>query len=400
MTLLSHQVSAYQEKSSWIRRMFETGTQLKQEFGEDNVCDFSLGNPDLPAPSAVVQGLRAFSARADESFAFGYMANGGFAWAREALAAYATKEQNMPAHLPIDMSHVLLTCGAAGALNVFFRAVLNPGDEVLAFSPYFVEYGFYVENNNGLFRTVPTQALTFAPDLEALERAIGPKTRALIINSPNNPTGVVYTQAQLQGIVDVLERLSAKYGHPIWLLADEPYRFLTFDGVQVPSVLPLYPHAVVISSFSKNLSLAGERVGYILLSPLLQGHATLMGGLTLANRILGFVNPPVVGQHLMAAALGSQVDISIYEARRNAMAEILTEAGYTFSLPAGAFYFFPQAPGGDDVAFVALLLKEKVLAVPGSGFGCKGHFRLTFCVDEAIIRRSLAGFTSARWNFA
>lgn len=400
MTLLSHQISAYQENASWIRRMFETGTQLKQEFGEENVYDFSLGNPDLPVPSAVVQGLRTFAARADEPFAFGYMANGGFAWAREALAAHVTKEQNMPANLPIDMQHVLLTCGAAGGLNVFFRAVLNPGDEVLAFAPYFVEYGFYVENAQAVFRIVPTKPESFAPDLAALEKAIGPKTRALIINSPNNPTGVVYTQAQLQGIVDLLHSLSEKYGHPIWLLADEPYRFLTFDKMTVPSVLPLYPHAVVISSFSKNLSLAGERVGYIIISPLLQGHATLMGGLTLANRILGFVNPPVVGQHLMAAALGSQVDISIYEARRNAMAEILTEAGYTFNLPAGAFYFFPRAPGGDDVAFVARLQKERVLAVPGSGFGCKGYFRLTFCVDESIIRRSLQGFTAARWHFA
>lgn len=400
MTLVSQQIAAYQEKSSWIRRMFETGTQLKQKFGADNVCDFSLGNPDLPVPSTVVQGLRAFTARADEPFAFGYMANGGFAWAREALAAHVTTEQNMPASLPIDADHVLLTCGAAGALNVFFRTVLNPGDEVLAIAPYFVEYGFYVENQQGVFRTVQSQPATFAPDLEALEKAIGPKTRALIVNSPNNPTGVVYTQEQLQGIVDLLQRLSNKHGHPIWLLADEPYRFLTFDGVTVPSILPMYSHGVVISSFSKNLSLAGERVGYILLSPLLQGHATLMGGLTLANRILGFVNPPVVGQHLMATALGSQVDIDIYHARRTAMAEVLTEAGYTFTMPMGAFYFFPKAPGGNDVTFVARLLEEKVLAVPGSGFGCKGYFRLAFCVDEAIIRRSLAGFTAARWHFA
>lgn len=396
MSILSRQVSTYLESASWIRRMFETGHQLKQTFGEEAVCDFSLGNPDLPAPPAVAQGLRSLAENAGKPLAFGYMANGGFLWAREQLALHLNKEQAMPAHMPIQASHVILTCGAAGALNVFFRTVLNPGDEVLALSPYFVEYGFYVENYQGVFGTVPTHADTFAPDLAALEKAIGPKTKALLINSPNNPTGTVYTKAQLQAIVDVLEAKSAQYGHPVWLIADEPYRFLAFDGVEVPSVLPLYPYAIVVNSFSKSLSLPGERLGYCVLSPLLEQHATVMSGLTLSNRILGFVNPPVVGQYLMAAALDSQVDITVYAQRRKAMAEVLTQAGYTFQMPAGAFYFFPKAPGGDDVAFVARLLEQKVLAVPGSGFGCKGHFRLAFCVDEAIIRRSLAGFCAAR----
>lgn len=396
MVLLSQQVSGYLENASWIRRMFETGNQLKQQFGEDAVCDFSLGNPDLPAPPAVAQGMRDLADKAHEPFAFGYMPNGGYPWARKQLAAHLTKEQGMPEDMPIDARHVILTCGAAGALNIFFRTMLDAGDEVLSFSPYFVEYGFYVENHRGVFNTVPTMADTFAPDLDALEKAIGPKTKALLINSPNNPTGTVYTLAQLQGIVDVLERMSTKYGHPIWLIADEPYRFLAFDGVKVPSVLPLYPYAVVVSSFSKNLSLAGERLGYCILSPRLEEHELVMSGLTLANRILGFVNPPVVGQHLMAAALGSQVDVGIYGARRKAMADVLTRAGYEFQMPAGAFYFFPKAPGGDDVAFVARLLQEKVLAVPGSGFGCKGHFRLTFCINEAIIQRSFEGFAAAR----
>lgn len=396
MDILSRQIAGYLEHASWIRRMFETGSQLKQQYGEDAVCDFSLGNPDLPAPPAVAQGLRDMLAMAEQPFAFGYMPNAGFGWAREKLAAHLSKEQAMPANLPIRPEHLILTCGAAGALNVFFRTVLNEGDEVLSFAPYFVEYGFYVQNHRGVFNTVPTLADTFAPDLDALEKAIGPNTKALLINSPNNPTGVVYSRAQLQGIVDLLARMSQKHGHPIWLIADEPYRFLAFDGVEVPSVLPLYPYALVVSSFSKNLSLAGERLGYCVLSPLLQEHAIVMSALTLSNRILGFVNPPVVGQHLMAAALGSQVDVGIYAQRRKAMAEVLTQAGYEYQMPAGAFYFFPKAPGGDDVAFVARLLEQKVLAVPGTGFGRKGHFRLAFCVDEAIIRRSLAGFTAAR----
>lgn len=395
MSVLSRDVSGYLEKSSWIRRMFETGSQLKQQFGEDAVCDFSLGNPDLPPPPAVAAGMRKLADKADQPFSFGYMPNGGFPWAREQLAQHVSKEQGTD----IDAGHIILTCGAAGGLNVLFRAVLNAGDQVLALSPYFVEYGFYVENNRGVFATVPTHKGSFAPDPQALEAAIGPNTRALLINSPNNPTGTVYNRDQLQSIIDVLQRKSTQYGRPIWLIADEPYRFLAFDGVDVPSVLPMYPHAVVVSSFSKNLSLAGERLGYIILSPLLEDHPTVMAGLTLCNRILGFVNPPVVGQHLMAAALGSQVDVTVYARRRAAMAEVLTAAGYDFQLPAGAFYFFPKAPGGDDVAFVARLQEEKVLAVPGSGFGCPGYFRLTFCVDEAIIRRSQAGFAAARKSF-
>ncbi len=390
MTILSQRVASYMENASWIRRMFEAGAQLKAEFGADKVFDFSLGNPDLPPPPAVAEGLRALADKAHEPFSFGYMPNGGYAWAKDMLAKHESQQQGVT----LTADHVLLSCGAAGGLNAFFRSVLNEGEEVLAFAPYFVEYGFYAENHGASFKAVPTQADTFAPDLPALEAAISAKTRVLIVNSPNNPTGVVYSKAQLQGVVDVLRRCSEKFGKPIWLLADEPYRFLAFD-VEVPSVLPMYKYAVVVSSFSKNLSLPGERLGYVLISPLLEEGTELMGALTLCNRILGYVNPPVVGQHLMAAALGSQVDANIYRARRDAMAAVLTEAGYAFQLPAGAFYFFPKAPGGDDVAFVQKLLEQKVLAVPGSGFGCPGHFRLTFCVDEKVIRGSKQGFMDA-----
>mgnify|MGYP001069705830 CR=1 FL=1 len=392
MTILSQQVAGYLTCSSWIRRMFEAGAVLKQQYGEDAVCDFSLGNPDLPAPAAVEQGLRALADKAGEPFAFGYMANGGFPWARRQLAAHLSKEQAVT----LNAEDVILTCGAAGGLNAFFRTVLDPGEEVLAFAPYFVEYGFYTANHGGVFRTVPSQPETFAPDPEALEAAITEKTRVLLINSPHNPTGVVYDKAQLTALVDVLERQSRRYGRPIWLAADEPYRFLAYDGVEVPSVLPLYPYSVAISSFSKNLSLPGERLGYVALSPRMEERAALMAGLTLCNRILGFVNPPVVGQYLMAAALGSQVDVGVYAARRQAMAEVLENAGYEFQKPAGAFYFFPKAPGGDDVAFVGRLQEERVLAVPGSGFGCPGYFRLAFCVGEEVIRRAEPGFRKAR----
>ncbi|MDD2966380.1 MAG: pyridoxal phosphate-dependent aminotransferase [Desulfovibrionaceae bacterium] len=392
MGILSDSIGESITKASWIRRMFEAGTILKKQFGAENVYDFSLGNPDLPAPAVVGEGLKAFAQTAGEPFAFGYMPNAGYPWAREKLAQHLTKEQGTP----IAADEVILTCGAAGGLNAFFRAVLNHGEGVLTFAPYFVEYGSYVANHGGTFRAIPTEKGTFAPDLAALEAAISPKTRVLMINSPNNPTGVVYSLEQLKGIVAVLEAKSREYGKPIFLVADEPYRFLAYDGAVVPSVLPLYDYAVVVSSFSKNLSLPGERVGYVILSARMPEKAELMAGMTLTNRILGFVNPPAVGQHIMAAALGAQVDLNIYAARRKAMAEVLDAAGYSYVMPQGAFYFFPEAPGGDDVAFVGKLQEQRILAVPGSGFGCPGYFRLAFCVSEDVIRRAAAGFATAK----
>ncbi|MDO5483785.1 MAG: pyridoxal phosphate-dependent aminotransferase [Desulfovibrionaceae bacterium] len=396
MSILSSSVQGYLGNSSWIRRMFEAGGQLKAKYGAENVYDFSLGNPDLPAPAPVAEALHEMADRAHEPFAFGYMPNGGFPWLREQLAEHLSREQGVR----LGAGDVILSCGAAGGLNAFLRAVLEPGEELIAFAPYFVEYGFYVANHSGVFKSVMSEAETFAPDIAALEEAIGPKTRVLLINSPHNPTGAVYSRKQLKALAALLENKSQEYGRPIWLVADEPYRFLAYDGVEVPSVLPLYPYAVAISSFSKNLSLPGERVGYLAVSPNLPEKEELMAGLTLTNRILGYVNPPVIGQYVVGKTLGSQVDLAVYAARRSAMAEVLRAGGYDFQMPAGAFYFFPKAPGGDDVAFVNALVEERVLAVPGRGFGCPGYFRLAFCVDEKIICASAEGFARARARFA
>lgn len=395
MSLVTEAIAKQLQGASWIRRMFEAGAALKKQYGEDKVCDFSLGNPDLPAPPTVAKGLEQVLAKADQPFAFGYMPNAGFPWAREQLAAHLAVEQGVP----LTGDDVILTCGAAGALNVVFKAVLEPGDEVLAIAPYFVEYGAYVGNHGGVLKAVPSNPSDFTLDFAALEKAVTPKTRALIVNTPNNPTGQVYTKEALETLAALLLRKSRENGRPIFMVVDDPYRFLAFDGVEVPGVLGLYPYAVLASSFSKNLSLPGERMGYLAVSPSLENRAELVAGFILANRVLGFVNPPVIGQYLMAAALGSQVDVSVYAARRKAMAEVLTRAGYDFFLPRGAFYFFPKAPGGDDVAFVNRLLEERVLAVPGSGFAGPGHFRLTFCVEEEVIRRAEDGLKRARDAF-
>jgi aspartate aminotransferase len=266
---------------------------------------------------------------------------------------------------------------------------------VLCFAPYFVEYGAYAGHFGGLLKAVPSKAPDFAPDLAALEAAIGPRTRALIIDSPNNPTGCIYDEATLRSIGEVLTKANAGRERPIFLVSDEPYRTLAYDGAVVPPILPVSPFAVVIGSFSKSLSLAGERVGYIVASPAMPDVQVLMDALTMTNRTLGFVNAPVIGQRLVEALIDATVDVGIYDRRRKAMAAALQGAGIEFYLPKGAFYFFPKAPGGDDQAFVKLLLEENILAVPGRGFGMPGYFRLTFCVDEKVIERSGPGFKRA-----
>lgn len=372
--------------------MFETGAELKARHGVDAVCDFSLGNPDLSPPDAVYTALEEL-ARRDQRF--GYMPNAGYPEARTALAGYLSDEQGTP----VSANDVILTCGAAGALNSFFRAVLEPGDEVLCPLPYFVEYGFYAENHGGVLHPVSTNPDDFGLDLKAMADAINPKSRVLLINSPNNPSGRIYSRDELQALSDLLTTKSREFGRTIYLLSDEPYRFLTFDDHHTPSLLPIYPYTVVVSSFSKSLALAGERIGFALVNPAMPGKDELLAGMVLTNRILGFVNAPAVGQRLMQHALGAKVDVQEYARRRSAMAEVLEDAGISFFKPQGAFYFFPKAPGGDDVAFVQALQEELILAVPGRGFGAPGYFRLAFCVDETVIRRSGAGFKKAAAKF-
>jgi len=389
-SLLSGPIAEALSKGSWIRKIFEQGAEMKAVYGEDKVFDFSLGNPDLPAPPVVGECLAEMAHHAGEPFAFGYMANAGYPRVREAVAKQASKEQGVT----FAGSDVMLSCGAAGGINAFFRAVLAAGDEVICPKPYFVEYGFYVGNYGGRLVTVPTLP-SFDLDVPAMLGAVTERTRVVMLNSPNNPTGVIYSEATLKKFAEGLTALNAKRDKPILLLADEPYRFLAFDGAVVPSMPKIYPYTVVASSFSKNLSLPGERIGYVALTPGMPGGEELLAGIAFANRILGFVNAPAIGQAILLRALGSQVDVSIYAERRRAMAKVLNDAGYEFIMPAGAFYFFPKAPGGDDIAFVGKLCEQKVLAVPGTGFGVPGYFRLAFCVDKKVIEGAAEGFKRA-----
>ncbi|MBQ4439562.1 MAG: pyridoxal phosphate-dependent aminotransferase [Kiritimatiellae bacterium] len=382
-------------KSSFIRKMFEKGLELKARFGEDAVCDFSLGNPDVPPPAAAGAVLHRLADEAARPLALGYCPNAGIPSVREAIAAHLSKEQQ----LALNADDVVMTVGAAGALVCFFRATLEPGDEVIVPSPYFVEYGNYCGHFGGVLKPVPTKD-DFSLDLDAIAAAITPKTRAIIVNSPNNPTGVIYSREELFRLFALVEAENARREKPVFVLSDEPYRAFAFDGAVVPAVMPMSPFAVVLGSFSKTLSMAGERVGYIAVSPELSkaDGGTLVSTLILVNRTLGFVNAPVLGQRLAAAICAETVDLATYDRRRRLMAEVLSAAGIEFIMPKGAFYFFPKAPGGDDLAFVDALLAERILAVPGSGFGRAGHIRLSCSVDERTIARAADGFKRAVAN--
>ena len=391
MDVVTPQIRQQMQDASWIRRMFEAGIELKQRVGAANVFDFSLGNPDVPPPPAAAAVLRGLAGRVVQPLGLGYCPNAGLPSARAALARKIAAEQQAP----VEARHLLLTCGAAGGLVTFFRAVLEPGEEVVCPAPYFVEYGAYAGHFGGVLRAVPARAPDFALDVEALDRAIGPRTRVLVLNNPNNPAGCIYDAAALRAVGEVLARHNAGRERPVFLVSDEPYRALAYDGAVVPPVLPASPFAVVIGSFSKSLSLAGERVGYIAVSPAMPDGQLLVDAMTMTNRTLGFVNAPVIGQQLVEALVDASVDVGIYDRRRQAMDAALRGAGIEFAMPRGAFYFFPRAPGGDDRRFADLLLAENVLAVPGRGFGFPGHFRLAFCVDEQVIARSAPALARA-----
>ena len=395
MQTVSDEIHNSIASSSWIRRMFEKGLELKRQFGEEAVCDFSLGNPDVPPPAATRDALACIADAAAKPLGLGYCPNAGIPAVRETMARHLSRQQQVD----LKPQHVVMSVGAAGAMVSFFRAVVEPGDEVVVPAPYFVEYGAYCGHFGGRLKPVPSLPPTFRPDVDALRAAVGPKTRAIIVNSPNNPTGCIYSAADLAAIAAIVddenERRAREGGRAMFLLSDEPYRAFAFDGAVVPPVLPLTRWCCVLGSFSKTLSLAGERVGYFAVNPAMPGAEELVAAVALTTRTLGYVNAPVIGQRLAAALLDETVDLDIYNRRRLKMAEVLKGAGIEFELPRGAFYFFAKSPEEDDLKFVDALLKEKILVVTGKGFGFPGYVRLSCCVDEKIIARSADGFKRA-----
>ncbi len=383
---------SFSEQSSWIRKMFEEGAKMKAQFGADNVFDFSLGNPDLPPPHEFKEVLQTII-NDETPGQHAYMPNGGYPWVKEVVAAKMSNEQGVNV-MPGD---VLMTCGAAGALNITMKALLDPGDEVILLAPFFVEYKFYVDNHGGASKIVNTNE-QFELDLQEIEKAVTEKTKAIIINSPNNPSGQIYSRKSLDQLSDLLRYLGEQYATTIYLIADEPYRKIVFGDHEVPSIFASYSNSIVLSSYSKDLSLPGERIGYLAVQPDISEKKELLDALTLANRILGFVNAPALMQRTISELQHVSVDNSIYEKRRNIFCTILEEAGFDFIPPKGAFYVFPKTPIEDDVRFCEILQQEKILAVPGRGFGFPGYIRLAFCVDEKVIENAAEPFKRAFAN--
>jgi len=376
-------------RGSWIRKMFEQGNRLKEELGARNVFDFSLGNPDVPPPPEFDAVLAEEAARRDPMI-HTYMTNAGFLDARAAVAGFYKGETG----LDFAADDVVMTSGAGGALNVVLKSLLDPGDEVVVLAPFFVEYGFYVSNHGGRLVVAETTP-DFLPDLDALDAAITEKTRVVIVNSPNNPTGRMYTPEALEATAALLRRSAASLGRPIYLVSDEPYREIVYDGAAYPHPSMYYDDCVTITSHSKDLSLAGERIGHLMISPRCAARTQLRQAVVFCNRILGFVNANALMQRVVARLMGTTVDVGVYQRRRDALCDALASFGYEFHRPEGAFYLFPRSPTPDDGVFCDHLLRQNIIAVPGAGFGRAGYFRISYAVDDAVIERSLPAFERA-----
>lgn len=374
-------------KSSWTRAMFEAGAKLRQEFGDANVYDFSLGNPDIEPPQVVKEALKK-AINSDIPKMHGYMSNAGYPEVRAALAANLRKTVGVP----LEAKHIVMECGAGGALNVVLKTLLDPDEEVIVLAPYFSEYLFYTDNHGGKPVIVNTDPKTFQPDPQRIYEAITPRTKGIIINTPNNPSGVVYSRQTLEKLAEKINEREKEFGTKICVISDEPYVKIVYDGVEVPSVFSIFKNSIIVNSFSKSLSLPGERIGFIAVNPLMGDTTSLVDGLIFATRTLGFVNAPALFQRILPESLDATVDVDAYRKRRDMLYEIITEAGLECLKPEGAFYLFPKSPIDDDVAFCKAALRYNLVIVPGTGYGFKGHFRLAYCVNEKTIINSQKAF--------
>ena len=381
------------QEGGWIRRMFEVGTELMQKHGADNVFDLSLGNPVMEPPKELVAEMRRI-AGSDTPGLHRYMPNAGYVETRAAVAQSLSEETGFP----FTANEIVMTCGAAGALNVIFESILNPGDEVVIFAPYFGEFTFYIENHQGRPVVAPTDD-AFIPDLATLEGLITPKTRAVLINSPNNPSGALYPEGVVRQLGELLGRKEREFGTEIFLLSDEPYRRILFDGLTYPHIFAHHHASVAVHSHSKDLAVPGERIGYIALNPEYEGKGQLLNGIIFWNRSLGFVNGPAVMQHAIRGLQGMSVDAAEYQRKRDYLYRELSGMGYQVVKPQGAFYLFPKSPIEDDVAFVDALQQKRVLTVPGVGFGSPGHFRLSYCVEDRVLEGAMEGFAECAREF-
>lgn len=386
--MISEKMKPYVKNNSAIRMMFEEGNRLRAKYGADKVFDFSLGNPSVPAPDSVRKAIIELVNTTDPTVLHGYMSNAGFEDVRQTIA----ESLNRRFDTKFSAKNLIMTVGAASGLNVILKTILNPGEEVIVFAPYFLEYGAYVRNYDGILVEVSPDTTTFQPNLAEFEQRITPKTRAVIVNTPHNPTGVVYSEETIKKLSAILEAKQKEFGTVIYLISDEPYRELAYDGVEVPYLTKYYNNTVVGYSYSKSLSLPGERIGYLVIPDEADGSEELISAATIANRTLGCVNAPSLIQKVVAKCVDAKTDLAAYDKNRQALYNGLKECGFECIKPQGAFYLFVKSPVEDEKAFCEAGKKYNILMVPGSSFACPGYVRLAYCVSYETIVNSLPEF--------
>ena len=386
--MISEKMKPYVKNNSAIRMMFEDGNRLRAKYGADKVFDFSLGNPSVPAPDSVREAIIELVNTTDPTVLHGYMSNAGFEDVRQTIA----ESLNRRFDTKFSAKNLIMTVGAASGLNVILKTILNPGEEVIVFAPYFLEYGAYVRNYDGVLVEISPDTTTFQPNLAEFEQKITPKTRAVIVNTPHNPTGVVYSEETIKKLSAILEAKQKEFGTVIYLISDEPYRELAYDGVEVPYLTKYYNNTVVGYSYSKSLSLPGERIGYLVIPDEADGSEELISAATIANRTLGCVNAPSLIQKVVAKCVDAKTDLAAYDKNRQALYDGLKECGFECIKPQGAFYLFVKSPVEDEKAFCEAGKKYNILMVPGSSFACPGYVRLAYCVSYETIVNSLPEF--------
>ena len=393
--MISNKMEKLVKNSSVIRAMFEEGKKLSAKYGEENVFDYSLGNPNVEQPKEIKQAIIDIINEEPQNLVHGYMSNSGYEDVRENIAEFINKKNNVN----LTKDNIVMTCGAAGGLNIILKTLLNPEDEVIVIAPFFGEYENYVNNFDGKLVVVQADKETFQPDIKALEKGITAKTKAIIINTPNNPTGVIYSSESLTKMAEVLRKKEAEYKTSIYLISDEPYKEIAYDGAEVPFLLNYHKNSFIGYSYSKSLSLPGERIGYVVANSEMDDYKDVIQSLNVANRILGFVNAPSLFQRVIGRTLGAEVDVNIYKKNRDLLYNHLISLGFECVKPQGAFYLFPKSLIPDDKAFAEAAKKYNLLIVPGSSFGCPGHFRLSYCISYEKIEKSLQAFTKLAEEF-